>query len=57
MADNRFNSDWENSLIRRALSEVGDEDSVREFDQEQEKLKKLAEEETRQMIADGLISE
>ena len=51
-----FNSDWENSLFRRALEEIGDEESLREFDEEQERLSKEAEEETQQMIKEGLIN-
>lgn len=57
MGDNSLNNDWENSLFRRALEEIGDEDSLREFDEEQERLRKEAEEETKQMIRDGLIKE
>lgn len=56
MGDNSLNNDWENSLFRRALEEIGDEDSLREFDEEQERLRKEAEEETKQMIKDGLIA-
>ena len=55
MADNMLGSDWETSLFRRALEQIGDEESLREFDEEQEKLKREAEEETRQMIKDGLL--
>ena len=53
--DHSFNNDWENSIIRQALSEVGSEESLRAFDEEQERMKREAEEEIEQMKKDGLL--
>ena len=58
MADNNdlsLGCSWENSIIRKALVEIGDEESLREFDEEQEKMRKEAEEEFEQMKREGLI--
>ena len=35
--------------------EIGDPESLREFDEERERMRELAEKETKQMIAEGLL--
>lgn len=57
MADEKrtLGNDWENSIFRRAIVETGDPEALRMFDEEQERMKKVAEEETKQMIKDGII--
>ena len=47
---------WENEVIREALVEMGDDEALRIFDEEQERMRKEAEEEMQQMIKEGLIS-
>lgn len=60
MADNEFfgfSSEWEDSIIRRAMAELGDEEGVRLFDEEQERMKREAEEEVAEMKRQGSILE
>ena len=50
-------SDWENSIIRRAIVKTGDEEALRLFDDEQAELERRALEEKKNMIKEGLIKE
>lgn len=58
MEDNNFTvigNEWENEIIRETIVEMGDEDLLRLFDEEQKEMKKRAEEEIEKQIESGEI--
>ena len=58
MEDKRYDaigSDWEDSIIREAILELGDPEGLRLFDEEQEKLERQAQEEIAEMEKQGMF--
>lgn len=57
MVDNNnftmLGDDWGNNLIREAIIETGDKEALRLFDEEQEMMRKRAEEEVAEMRKRG----
>lgn len=50
-------NEWEKSIIRQAMVELGDEEGVRLFDKEQEEMRRKAEAEIAEMRAQGMLLE
>lgn len=53
--ESSFNCDWENGIIRQAIIELGDKEALRLFDEEQERMKAVAEEEIEEMRKQGMF--